>query len=125
LLSSCNAQQLGFDEKYAEEITQRISERTDVERIAFPQTIMAFAGPSAAFERKLVGGELRHDGNRLLKWQAGNVQVKADVNNNIRPVKEKRGSLKSVDGIVASIMALGLAMETSDEWVYESGSLAL
>jgi phage terminase large subunit-like protein len=109
-----------FDEKYAEEITQRISERSGVERIAFPQTLANFAGPCAAFERLLTSKKLRHDGNPLLTWQAGHVQVKEDSNANIRPVKPGRNSHKSIDGIVSGVMALSRQMLIDDKTtVYE------
>jgi phage terminase large subunit-like protein len=101
---------IAFDDQYAEEITQRISAETGIERFAFPQTFLGFAAPSAAFERMLTCRELRHNGNRLLAWQAGHVQVKEDNNQNIRPVKERRASHKSVDGIVAAVMALGMEL---------------
>ena len=62
----------------------------------------------------------------MLTWQAGYVQVKADVNKNIRPVKEERGSHKAIDGIVAAIMALSLALfeEEPQRSIYETRGFA-
>jgi phage terminase large subunit-like protein len=100
-----------FDEHYAEELTQRIAGVTGIERIAFPQTVLAFAGPTAAFERMLTTGELRHDRNAVLTWHAGHVQVNADVNQNIRPIKPGRDTNKSVDGIVSGVMALARLLQ--------------
>jgi phage terminase large subunit-like protein len=109
---------VAFDDEYAEEITQRIHKRTGVTRIDFPQTMMTFTGPTTAFERMLALGTLKHNGHRLLSWQAGNVQVKVETGNqNIRPVKGERGSHKSIDGIVAGIMALARALQ--EKSVYE------
>lgn len=98
-----------YDEKYAEEITQRIVDRTGVERIAFGQSMTNFAGPSARFEQLVLAQDIKHDGNPLLTWQVGNVTVKEDPDGNIRPVRQKRGDYKTIDSVVAIVMALGLA----------------
>lgn len=98
-----------YDQKYAHELTQRIVENhgyDDDWLFAFPQTIMAFAGPTAQFERMIIAGKLQHDGNPITSWQAGHVQVKHDPNDNIRPVKPEHHDIKKIDGIVSAIMAL-------------------
>lgn len=113
-----NITELAYDRTYAEELTQTLSEGqsdssgkiieegTGVERYEFPQTIMAFAGPTKDFERMVINGKLRHNGHPVLTWQAGHVQVRSDVNKNIRPVKPPHGDAKKIDGIVASIMSI-------------------
>lgn len=47
---------------------------------------------------------LRHGGHPVLRWNFSNVEVKADENDNIRPIKQ-RGSAR-IDGIVALINAM-------------------
>lgn len=58
-------------------------------------------------EKLLVGKELEHGGNPVLRWMFGNLAVKKDENDNIRPVKDK--STERIDGIVALINALARA----------------
>lgn len=99
---------LFFDQHYAEEITQRLCDGDGgigAERVAFPQTLMTFTGPSKEFERLVASGRVIHPQNAVLNWQAGHCEVKADANQNIRPVKPDPNSGKSVDGIVASVMS--------------------
>jgi phage terminase large subunit-like protein len=48
-----------------------------------------------------------HDGNPLLRWQAGNATIRRDPAGNIKPDKEK--ARHRIDGIVAAIMAVGRA----------------
>ncbi len=48
-----------------------------------------------------------HNGSPILKWQAGNVVIETDPAGNRKPTKAK--SLDRIDGIVAAIMACGLA----------------
>lgn len=74
----------------------------------FRQTIGNFAAPTKKLEELLISRKLEHGGDAVLRWMAGNVCVYQDCNANIRPDKAK--SADKIDGIVASIMALGLWM---------------
>ena len=60
---------------------------------------------------------LRHGGNPVLRWMAGNASIETDAAANWKPSKKK--SRERIDGIVALIMALERA--TTHESV--SGSL--
>jgi phage terminase large subunit-like protein len=71
---------------------------------------MHFAGPTAEFERLVIGGQLHHADHPVMTWQAGHVQVKTDLNMNKRPVKPQNDDPKKIDGIVAAIMALARTM---------------
>ena len=53
-------------------------------------------------------GSLLHPSNDCFTWQAANVQVKTDWNNNVRPVKPKSHEAVKIDGIVAAVMSLAL-----------------
>jgi phage terminase large subunit-like protein len=83
----------------------------------FRQTIGHFAAPTKEFERLVIAQKLRHFGNPVLRWMAGNVAVRQDPAGNIRPDKEK--SADKIDGIVAAIMALSGAMEGDGGSVYD------
>lgn len=105
-------QKLFFDGTYAAQLVQRLTEEDGwaIETcVEFRQTIMSFAGPTAAYERAVIDEKLHHNGNPLFTWQAGNVRVKSDVNENIRPVKQKHGDTRTIDGIVAAIMGFEAA----------------
>lgn len=99
---------LFFDQHYAEELTQRLCDGDagiGAERVAFPQTLMSFTGPSKEFERRVSAGKVIHPKNGVFTWQAGHCEVKSDMNQNIRPVKPDANTGKSIDGIVAAVMA--------------------
>jgi phage terminase large subunit-like protein len=108
ILGKFDVRCLAFDQKYANEFVQRLSEQHGWrgEPYVFPQTIMGFAGPTAKFERLVIAGKLQHRGNPISTWQAGHTEVWRDANDNIRPVKPKQANIKKIDGIVAGIMAL-------------------
>lgn len=106
---------VGYDGTYAEQLVQRLTEEDgwpDGEHGVcqkFPQSVFAFAAPTASYERRVIEGTLHHDGNPLLAWQAGNTMVRSDANQNMRPVKQKHGDFRTIDGVVAGIMSLGIA----------------
>lgn len=95
-----------FDQHYAEEITQRLSERLSCERTAVAQSLMTLSPLCKEFERRVSVGLVLHPGNGVLTWQAGHVEVWADRNQNIRPVKPNSETAKSIDGIMAALDAM-------------------
>lgn len=115
-------QKLLYDKTYAEETTQaleqgvvddkgqQIEEGTGVVREVFPQTLMHMTAPSKEFERLISSHKFHHNGNPIMSWQVGHVQVWRDANDNIRPIKPKDGGVKKIDGIVAAVMGLAGAM---------------
>jgi len=122
ILEQFDVRALAYDKKYAHEFTQRLKEQHgyDGELYEFPQTIMAFAGPTAMLERLVIAGKWQHNGNPITTWQAGHVEVWADANDNIRPVKPPHGDVKKIDGIVASIMALDASLRMPQPSPYET-----
>jgi phage terminase large subunit-like protein len=71
-------------------------------------------GPAVdAFETALFSGMLQHNGNPVLTWQASNLVVETDAAGNRKPAKNK--SVDKVDGLVAAIMACGLAAQRTDK----------
>lgn len=52
-------------------------------------------------------GRFRHGGNPVLQWNAANLVARTDVNMNMAP--DRKRSADKIDGIVATLMALGVA----------------
>jgi phage terminase large subunit-like protein len=70
-------------------------------------------------EQLVMGKKLIHSGHPVLRWCVGNVQVKIDENENVRPVKGK--GTERIDGLVAMVNAMARAMLREDMTsVYES-----
>lgn len=92
--------------------------------IKFVQTISNFAAPTKELETLVADNRFEHDGNPLLRWMAENVVVRQDPSGNIRP--DKGNSSEKIDGIVAAIMGLGLAMKgESVTWFNETNALEI
>jgi phage terminase large subunit-like protein len=92
----------------------------------FRQTIGQFAAPSKEFERRIAAGTLKHDGCPVMRWMVGNAAAETDKSGNVRPSKSRSGD--KIDGVVSTIMALGLAIANIDGGpsIYENeGSLSL
>jgi phage terminase large subunit-like protein len=123
IFSKFTVGQMAFDPMFVDE--SRISDvYPDVEMVKFPQTIMQYASPTAFYETLVTNGKLLHDGNDLLAWQAGHCCIKDDLsgNNNKRPIKPKPKDIRTIDGIVAGIMALRLLMNEDVGSAYEDGT---
>lgn len=83
----------------------------------FHQGIMNYSPPTKEFETLLYKGRIRYEKNPVLEWMlAGCVKIE-DTNENIRISKSHshRGTKKRIDGIIASIMALGGSMSIPEE----------
>jgi phage terminase large subunit-like protein len=105
-------QKLVFDRRFAEDLTQRISDDEGVTRLEFSQSISSYSGPTSDYERLVIAGKLRHPKNKVLDWQAGHVNVKSSpMDGKLKmPEKPEHNNHKKIDGIVAGIMALGVAL---------------
>lgn len=118
---------LYFDQHYAEEITQRLAERLGMatsERVAVRQSLMFLSPLAKEWERRISCGMVHHADNAVMDWQVGHVEVWADRNQNIRPVKPESATGKSIDGIMAALDGMaGIVSNTSGPSVYESRGL--
>jgi len=93
--------------------------------VEFRQGMASYSAPSKEFEALLLQRLLSHDRNPIARWMAANVSLEFDVNENFRPSKKK--SAEKIDGIVMSVMALGLSMTqpAPKQSVYETRSVRM
>lgn len=92
----------------------------DVEMLVeMRQGILTFAEPSKQFERLVYAGLMDHGGHPVLRFMAANTVVRFDENLNFMPAKKR--SAEKIDGIVAGVMAVGLALagEVEEPSYYE------
>lgn len=59
-------------------------------------------------ERLLLAGLFRHDGSPVLRWNVANIALETDAAENVKPSKAR--SAERIDGAVAVVMGIGLAM---------------
>lgn len=119
LAEQYHVQEIRYDRAYAANLTQELELDHGIPRAEFPQTIMHYTLPSKLFERLVRKRRILHRGNPILTWQIGHVSLKTDNNNNIRPVRPKKGDHRTVDGVQATIMALSGALaktQMASDW---------
>ena len=77
-------------------------------------------------EKLVISRKLAHGGNAVAAWMASNVVASQDAAGNLKP--DRARSIEKIDGIVALVKALALAMRhdgSSGKSVYaEHGELA-
>jgi phage terminase large subunit-like protein len=87
--------------------------------VGMGQGFVSMASPYKEFERRLLRRKIRHGGNKVLRWMAGNLAVEEDAAGNLKP--SKRHAQGKIDGIVGLVMALDRVMRREDEWVPRVG----
>ena len=111
-------QEIGFDPWNAMQTAINL----DDEGLVMAETRQGYKTMSPAMkeiEALVMGKKLLHGGHPILRWNVGNVRVKIDENENIRPVKGK--GIERIDGLVAMINAMARAILHEDTTsVYET-----
>ncbi len=113
-LAQFSVAEIPHDPWHATEIANYY-QQAGIQMVEVRQTFSGMSSYTSTFEKKVLGGELVHDGNPVMRWMLSNTEVKSDRQGNLMPMKPKRdASGKRIDGVVAAIMALGRAVDTRD-----------
>lgn len=104
--------EISFDRWGATQMTQDLT-GMGFTVIPMGQGFASMSPPTKEFYKLLMEGRIRHGGNPVLRWMAGNVVVDTDPAGNIKPTKQK--SAEKIDGIVAAIMGLDRCIRHSVE----------
>jgi phage terminase large subunit-like protein len=76
--------------------------------VEFGQGYASMNPPMKELERLILSGKIRHGNHPVLTWMMDNLIARMDPAGNMKPDKEK--SRDKIDGAVALIMALDLAL---------------
>lgn len=114
-----NLQEVAFD-RWGTKSINKFLEDQGIPRADHGQGFASMSGPSKDLFKLVLSRKLLHGGNPVLRWNASNVAIVSDAAENIKPVKDK--STGRIDGIVATIMALGRA-SSAGQSPYESRGL--
>jgi len=109
--------QVAFDRWGAARVVTTL-ENKGLTMVQFGQGYASMNPPMKELERLVLSGKIRHGNNPVLTWMADNLVARMDPSGNIKPDKEK--SREKIDGMVALIMALDLALRHPEKKsVYE------
>lgn len=101
-----NIVEIAFDPWNAMQTSINLSDE-GLTMIEIRQGMKSLSPPMKELEKLIQGRELEHGGNPVLRWMFGNLSVKKDENENIRPVKTS--AINRIDGFVAMVMAAARA----------------
>jgi len=112
--------EIAYDPYNSTEIVNHLSDEGLV-TTPFRQGFISMNAPTMDFEKRVLGKELNHGNNPVIKWMVSCTELKHDGTGNIKPDKPDRTrSGKRIDGVVASIMALDRAVQNQGKIsVYE------
>lgn len=110
----CPIDKLAFDDWNAHDFAQRLV-ADGIRMEEFGQNIRSFNEPTKKLVELVIEAKVAHGGNPVLRWMAANTTAKTDANDNWRPVKPDRNSKKRIDGIVATIMPLGVMIAKTEQ----------
>lgn len=99
--------QTAFDRWGAARVVQ-VLENKGMTMAQFGQGFASMNPPMKELERLVLSKKIRHGNNPVLTWMADNLVARMDPAGNIKPDKEK--SREKIDGMVALIMAIDLAL---------------
>ena len=69
------------------------------------QSYKELSGIVSAVEIAVKNKTLRHFGNPVLQWMIQNARTESDSKENVKIVKESKGSPKKIDGVITLLMA--------------------
>ncbi|MBC8266361.1 MAG: terminase large subunit [Flavobacteriales bacterium] len=89
------------------------------------QGYASLSAPTKQLEKLILGKEIEHNGNPVLRWMIGNVQLEVDAADNHKPSKKK--SKEKIDGVVATICALAeyMSEEKDGDSIYDNRGLLI
>jgi phage terminase large subunit-like protein len=106
---------LEYDRYNATQLIQELQEE-GLNVSEFSQAIGTISAPTKEFEKLVYSGKIKHDGNPALSWMLASCVIYADANDNMKVHKGRSGANgRRVDGIIATINALGGSMSTPEE----------
>ena len=117
VLEACQTfevESIGFDVWNAQQLSNELLAE-DVPLVEIPQNTGGMYPGAKKLEELVYSKRLRHGGNPVLRWCAGNVALLYDTNGNFRPDKKRSKKNGRIDPIVATVMALSRAVGVEPE----------
>lgn len=107
-----NIREIAFDRWGSVQMVQNL-EGMGVTVVPFGQGFKDMSPPTRELLKLVLEEKIAHGGHPVLRWMMGNLSIRTDPAGNIKPDKEK--SAGTIDGAVATIMALDRAIRCGNE----------
>lgn len=102
-----------YDPWNATQLALQLQEEDGFVMAEHRQGFISMNEPSKEFERLVISRKIRHGNNPVMNWMISNVALSTDAAGNIKPNKEK--STGRIDGVVASVMSVGMAYRNTKQ----------
>ncbi|WP_020475249.1 terminase large subunit [Zavarzinella formosa] len=113
---------LAYDRMFALPVIQELQDE-GIECIPWGQGYLSMNAPTKELSRQIASGELAHQGDKVLDWEAGNVCIETDAAGNVKPSKRRSG--EKIDGFAAMCSGLGVALLKNHEAPTTAGMLEM
>ena len=107
-----NPRKIAYDPWNATQLVTRLQNQ-GLELEIFIQGARSYHPAMQALEVAYTKGNFSHGGNPVLRWNAANLVPRYDVNMNMAPDRKK--SADKIDGMVALLMGMGVAVREVEE----------
>ena len=108
-----NFLEVRFDPYGSESLRQSLDEK-GLYLVECKQSYPVMSPPTGFLERLILDKKVRHNNQPVLNWCLGNTAVRR--NNNEEIMVDKRRSTGRIDGVVATILALGGVQANEGQW---------
>lgn len=125
LANRYDLQEVAYDPYNAATLAQELDEQDGITMVQIRQGYKSLNEPSKELEALVLTNKLRHNGDPVARWAAGNVAVTRDPTGSIKPSKAPGDSTGRIDPIAAAVMAIGRAMlhKAPEASIYETQDL--
>lgn len=121
ILDDCNrfrVMGIAYDPWQATMLAQQL-EQEGADPIEYRNNVANFSAPMKEIQALVMEGLFHHNNDPCYAWQISNVVCHTDAKDNIFPRKSQ--PQRKIDAVVATIMALGLAMNGDSGFAYDDG----
>lgn len=110
-------EEIGFDPYNATQLSTQLQD-DGITMVPLRQGAQTMSEPTKEVMKLVLGKQLKHGGNPVLRWAASNVTIRQDSNGNIKMDKER--SSEKIDPMVALAMAVrGIIVHSDPVSIYE------
>lgn len=104
---------LGYDKWQSRTVLEGVEDkRPDIALIEIEQSLRKLSPLTKEFEKAVKDGVIV-DNSPVMVWMLNNVEIHPDANGNYKPMKTNKHSTGHIDGVISSIMALGVSNSES------------
>jgi len=112
-----NISELSYDKWQSNKLIDSLNEKLPhTVFIQYEQSLKQMSNPTKQFE-KLIMEDKIIDSNPCAKWMITNSQIKPDINNNYKVIKQYKSSTQRVDSVITSIMAIDRCINNENNFV--------